>query len=291
MILTGRGIKLTRDPLPSPGRVAVPILSGMQTTPSVDLERALGLAERLADAARSLALKYFRRPIEIELKPDHSPVTVADRTIEQELRRLIRAEFPSHGIQGEEFGVEDGGDWRWVLDPIDGTKSFICGMPLFGTLIALMEGDRAVIGVVEAPASGERWVGCHGRPTRLNGAIARTSPCTRLDRARIYTTSPDSFRGDEGRHYDAMSRKAGLRRYGGDCYSYGLLASGHCDLVVEAGLKPHDYLALIPVIEGAGGKITDWEGMPLGLHSSDRIVAAATAALSAEAIEALAQAR
>ena len=262
----------------------------MPTTQSVDLERALDLAGRLADAARSIALKYFRQPIEVELKPDHSPVTVADRAIETEQRRLIRAEFPSHGIQGEEFGVEAGQDFTWVLDPIDGTKSFICGMPLFGALIALMEGDRAVIGIIEAPASGERWVGCQGRPTRLNGQVARTSACTRLDQARVYTTSPDSFRGDEGRRYDAMSRKAGLRRFGGDCYSYGLVASGHCDLVVEAGLKPHDYLALIPVIEGAGGKITDWEGKPLGFHSSDRIVAAATSALCAEAIEALAQA-
>jgi myo-inositol-1(or 4)-monophosphatase len=262
----------------------------METPQSIELERALELAQRLADAARSLALKYFRRPIEVELKPDHSPVTIADRAIETELRRLIRAEFPSHAIQGEEFGVEEGGDWRWVLDPIDGTKSFICGMPLFGTLIALMQGDRALIGIVEAPATAERWLGCHGRPTRLNGEIAHTSACTRLDRARIYTTSPDSFRGDEGRRYEAMSRKAGLRRFGGDCYSYGLLASGHCDLVVEAGLKPHDYLALITVIEGAGGKITDWEGKPLGLHSSDRIVAAATEALCAQAIEALAQA-
>ncbi len=238
----------------------------MPTTQSVDLERALDLAGRLADAARSIALKYFRQPIEVELKPDHSPVTVADRAIETEQRRLIRAEFPSHGIQGEEFGVEAGQDFTWVLDPIDGTKS------------------------IEAPASGERWVGCQGRPTRLNGQVARTSACTRLDQARVYTTSPDSFRGDEGRRYDAMSRKAGLRRFGGDCYSYGLVASGHCDLVVEAGLKPHDYLALIPVIEGAGGKITDWEGKPLGFHSSDRIVAAATSALCAEAIEALAQA-
>lgn len=262
----------------------------MQTAESVDLERALTLANRLADAARSLARDYFRRPIEIELKPDHSPVTVADRAIEKELRRLIRAEFPSHSIQGEEFGVEEHGEWRWVLDPIDGTKSFICGMPLFGTLIALMEGDQAQIGIVEAPASAERWVGVHGRPTLHNGERARTSACTRLDRARVYTTSPDSFRGDEGRRYEAMSRKAGLRRFGGDCYSYGLVASGYCDLVVEAGLKPHDYLALIPVIEGAGGRITDWEGKPLGLHSSDRIVAAATAELCAEAIEALARA-
>ncbi|MGH8262852.1 MAG: histidinol-phosphatase [Steroidobacteraceae bacterium] len=262
----------------------------MTTTQSVDLDRALALANRLADAARTLAREYFRRPIEIEVKPDHSPVTPADRAIEQELRRLIREEFPSHSIQGEEFGVEERGEWRWVLDPIDGTKSFICGMPLFGSLIALMEGDQAQIGIVEAPASAERWVGVRGRPTRLNGGLARTSTCTRLDRARIYTTSPDSFRGDEGRHYEAMSRKAGLRRFGGDCYSYGLVASGHCDLVVEAGLKPHDYLALIPVIEGAGGRITDWEGKPLGLHSSDRIIAAATEALSKEVIEALAQA-
>ncbi|HZF17030.1 MAG TPA: histidinol-phosphatase [Steroidobacteraceae bacterium] len=263
----------------------------MPTEPHTDLDRALGLAERLADAARVIARQHFRRPIAIEQKPDNSPVTVADRAIETELRRLIRAEFPTHAIQGEEFANEPGRDFTWVLDPIDGTKSFICGMPLFGTLIALMQGDRAVIGIVESPASAERWVGCTGRPTRLNGEPARTSRCTELQSARIYTTSPDAFRGDEWRRYDAVSRQAGLRRFGGDCYSYGLLASGHCDLVIESALKPHDYLALIPVIEGAGGKVTDWEGEPLGLHSSDRIVAAATEALWSETIEALGRAR
>jgi inositol-phosphate phosphatase / L-galactose 1-phosphate phosphatase / histidinol-phosphatase len=263
----------------------------MPAEPYTDLDRALQLAERLADAARVIARQHFRQPIAVEQKPDKSPVTVADRAIETELRRLIRAEFPTHAIQGEEFANEPGKDCTWVLDPIDGTKSFICGMPLFGTLIALMHGARPVIGIVESPASAERWVGCSGRPTRLNGEPARTSHCTELKDARIYTTSPDAFRGDEWQRYDAVSRQAGLRRFGGDCYSYGLLASGHCDLVIESALKPHDYLALIPVIEGAGGRVTDWEGNALGLDSSDRIVAAATQALWSETIEALARAR
>jgi myo-inositol-1(or 4)-monophosphatase len=262
----------------------------MATTTHTDLQAELVLAERLADTARAIARKHFRSPIDVEQKADLSPVTIADREIETELRRLIRAEFPTHGIQGEEFAAEPGGDFTWVLDPIDGTKSFICGMPLFGTLIALVHGDRPVLGIVESPASLERWVGRVGEPTRLNGQIARTSGCTRLDRARIYTTSPDAFRGDEWRTYDALSRKAALRRFGGDCYSYGLLASGHCDLVIESTLKPHDYLALVPVIEGAGGKVTDWEGNTLGLTSSDRVVAAATEALWKQAIEGLARA-
>jgi histidinol phosphatase-like enzyme (inositol monophosphatase family) len=255
-----------------------------------DLRAELALAQRLADTARAIARKHFRSPIEVEQKADLSPVTIADREIETELRRMIRAQFPAHGIQGEEFAAETGNHFTWVLDPIDGTKSFICGMPVFGTLIALLHGDQAVLGIVESPASLERWVGCIGEPTRFNGQIARTSSCTRLDQARIYTTSPDAFRGDEWRSYDALSRKAALRRFGGDCYSYGLLASGHCDLVIESTLKPHDYLALIPVIEGAGGKVTDWEGRPLGLASSDRIIAAATEALWKQVVEELARA-
>jgi inositol-phosphate phosphatase/L-galactose 1-phosphate phosphatase/histidinol-phosphatase len=252
-----------------------------------ELDRHLSLAERLADAARLIARGYFRRPIEVEHKPDRSPVTVADRAIEAELRRLIRAEFPTHGIQGEEFGDESGTEFTWVLDPIDGTKSFISGFPLFGTLIALVRGERPVLGVIETPAISERWVGCVGLPTLFNAQTAHASACTRIEHARVYTTTADAFQGDDWRRFDSLSRKAAMRRFGGDCYLYGLLASGHCDLVIEAGMKPHDFLALVPVVEGAGGKISDWRGAALGLHSDDRIVAAATEALWTQVVEAL----
>ncbi len=253
-----------------------------------DFPRALALANRLADAARTIARGYFRSPLEVEQKPDHSPVTIADRAIETEMRRLIRAEFPSHGIQGEEFAAEAGAEFTWVLDPIDGTKSFVTGFPLFGSLIALEHDARAVLGVIEAPALGERWVGATGAATTFNGEPVRTSNCTAIEAARVYCTSADTFHGDYLRRYHACTRRALMRRYGGDCYIYGLLASGHCDLVIEAALKPHDFQALVPVVAGAGGRISDWDGKPLTAHSGDRVVAAATEALWAQAVGALA---
>ena len=252
-----------------------------------DLERELALAQRLADAARPIALRYFRRTLTVEQKADHSPVTVADRTIETELRRLIRAEFPAHGIHGEEFDDQAGSEFTWVLDPIDGTKSYISGLPLFGTLIALLQEQQPVLGVMDMPALGERWVGRIGAPTLFNEHAARTSGCSRIERARVYTTTPDEFDAADWRRFDTLSRRAALRRFGGDCYSYGLLASGHCDLVVEARLKPHDFLVLPPIIAGAGGRITDWNGAPLGLESDGHVVAAASEPLLAEALEIL----
>jgi inositol-phosphate phosphatase / L-galactose 1-phosphate phosphatase / histidinol-phosphatase len=252
-----------------------------------DCPRTLALANRLADAARRIARGYFRSPIAVEQKADRSPVTAADRAIETEMRRMIRAEFPSHGIQGEEFAAEAGTEFTWVLDPIDGTKSFISGYPLFGSLIALTQGVRAVLGIIEAPALGERWAGVQGSATLCNGAAVHTSGCATIEQARVYSTTTDAFEGERLRRYDAYSRRAAIRRFGGDCYLYGLLAAGHCDLVIEAAMKPHDFQALVPVVEGAGGRISDWNGRPLDAHSGDSVLAAATPALWAQAVEAL----
>ena len=253
-----------------------------------DCPRALALANRLAEAARTIARGSFRSAISVEHKADRSPVTAADRAIETEMRRLIRAEFPTHGIQGEEFADEAGAEFTWVLDPIDGTKSFISGYPLFGTLIALTHGAHAVLGVIEASALGERWVGVEGSPTLCNGAAVHTSNCTSIEQARVYSTTTDAFDGERLRRYDAYSRRAVIRRYGGDCYLYGLLAAGHCDLVIEAAMKPHDFQALVPVVKGAGGKISDWSGRALDANSGDSVLAAATQALWTQAVEALA---
>lgn len=253
-----------------------------------DFQRALALGHKLADAARSTARAHFRQPIAVERKADSSPVTIADRGIETEMRALIRAEFPTHGIRGEEFGAEAGAEFTWVLDPIDGTKSFVTGFPLFGTLIALEHQSRAVLGIVEAPAMAERWVGAEGLATTFNGASASASHCTELGEARVYCTSTDCFRGDELGRYENCTRRAALRRYGGDCYIYGLLASGHCDLVIESALKPHDFQALVPVVQGAGGRISDWDGQPLTAQSGERVIAAATEPLWRQAIAALA---
>ena len=264
------------------------ILERMNFARHSEFPRALALAGALADRARSLARSYFRRPIEVEQKADRSPVTVADRAIEAEMRRMIRAEFPTHGIQGEEFAAEAGTEFTWVLDPIDGTKSFVSGFPLFGSLIALLHEEHAVLGVIEIPALGERWVGCAGAATLFNGAAVGTSDCTAIEQARVYSTTADAFHDDYLRRYQAYSRRARMRRFGGDCYLYGLLACGHCDLVIEAAMKPHDFQALIPVVEGAGGKISDWDGKALSARSGDRVLAAATTALWTQAVAALA---
>jgi myo-inositol-1(or 4)-monophosphatase len=181
-----------------------------------------------------------------------------------------------------------GDDQLWVLDPIDGTKAFVTGMPLFGTLIAYLDEEVPRLGVIEMPALGERWSASLG-VTAFGGNPCRTSGCLSIDEARVYTSSPDVFTAEDWQRYERMSKRAAMRRFGGDCYMYGLLASGHCDLVVEASLMPYDYMALVPVVEGAGGLMTDWDGRPLGLGSDGRVVASASAALHDRALKMLAE--
>jgi inositol-phosphate phosphatase / L-galactose 1-phosphate phosphatase / histidinol-phosphatase len=262
----------------------------MVFTEHPDFSAAMALAGELADVARSVVLQHFREPLAIERKSDGTPVTVADRAIETEMRRRIRAAFPAHAIRGEEFGIEGSGEFTWVLDPIDGTKSFITGYPLFGSLIALLQDGRPVLGVLEAPVLAERWVGCESRPTLCNGREVRTSGCRTLGQASLYTTSAESYDSAERRRFERLGARAALRRFGGDCYLYGMLASGYCDLVVEVQLKPHDFLAAIPIVEGAGGRISDWRGRPLAPldpASEGRMVLAATETLWRQALNEL----
>ncbi len=254
--------------------------------PAAKVESFLAFANELADAAGPLALSYFRTPLDIISKLDESPVTIADRTIEKQIREMIEARFPTHGIYGEEMGIKKGDDFTWVLDPIDGTKSFITGFPLFGTLISLTYLEKPFCGLIDVPATGERWQSSPGQ-TLFGGKPAMSSGCTSLSEARFYTTSPDMFIGSEIDAYEAVSRAARMRRFGGDCYIYGLLASGHCDLVLETGLQPYDYMALVPVVEGAGGCITDWQGKALSIHSDGRVLASATPALHEAALHLL----
>lgn len=234
----------------------------------------------VAEGAREIALTYFRSPVAYERKSDLSPVTIADRAIEDFVRDRIVERFPDHGVVGEEGEDRPGKRFVWYVDPIDGTKSFISGMPLFGTLLALydLERQRPAFGMIDMPAMGERWLG-DGRAAWLNGRKVRVSRCERLSEAQVYTSSPDFFSADEWPTYDRLSREAAFRRFGGDCYLYGLLASGFCDLVVETSLKPFDFMALIPVVEGAGGLLRDWEGADLTPESDGKVVGAATQVL------------
>ena len=246
----------------------------------------LAFAGEMADAVGPMARSYFRTTLDIISKLDDSPVTVADRSIEMALRERITARFPEHGIIGEEMGPKAGGDLTWVVDPIDGTKSFITGFPLFGTLISLVDRDRPFCGLIDIPATGERWTALPGR-TQFNGTRAVTSGCEQVSDARFYTTSPDMFQQEEVQQFERLSRASKLRRFGGDCYMYGLLASGHVDLILESGLSIYDYMALVPVVIGAGGCITDWEGEELTLHSKGRVLASATPGLHRDALEIL----
>ena len=249
----------------------------------------VGLAGRLADAVRPIVLNLFRGAIAVESKADRSPVTAADREAEAAMRTMIADAYPDHGMLGEEHGSERlEAEYVWVLDPIDGTNAFVTGKPLFGTLIALTHRGRPILGVIDIPALGERWLGVRGRATLFEGAAAKTRPCAELAAAWLSATSPQMFADADVEAFERLS--AGVRRtvYGGDCYNYGLLASGHLDLVAEAGLKPYDLCALAPVIEGAGGTVSDWRGRPLTIDSDGQVLAAGDGRAHAEALARLA---
>lgn len=249
----------------------------------------LAFAGALADAAGAVIRRYFRTRVAIDDKSDASPVTIADRGAEEAMRAMIMETYPEHGIFGEEFGRhQETAEFVWVLDPIDGTKAFITGKPSFGTLIALVRNGEPVLGIIDQPIIHERWQGAAGRATTLNGEPAQVRPCDALGEAYLYATAPDMFTGNDGAAWDRLSGGVKLARYGADCYAYGLLASGFVDLVVEAQLKPYDYCAVVPVVEGAGGIMTDWQGGRLGLHSGSRVVAAGDARMHRAALAALA---
>lgn len=240
-----------------------------------DLNDLIRFAEELADAVRPVVMRYFRAGVMVDAKADASPVTVADREAETLMRRMITEAYPDHGVVGEEHGSERAGaKFVWVLDPIDGTKSFVTGKPLFGTLIALMREGRPVLGIIDAPALGERWIGAEGRSTTFNARPVRARSCAALADAWLYATSPQMFRGNDIHAFARLTERCRTTVYGADCYAYGLLASGTVDLICEASMQPYDFCALVPVVEGAGGIVTDWDGAPLGLKSDGRVLAA-----------------
>ncbi len=245
-----------------------------------------GFAQELADLAAGVIRPYYRSPVAVETKADASPVTVADREAELAMRELIRARHPDHGIAGEEFGLErQDAELIWHLDPIDGTKSFIIGRPLFGTLIALSHRGQPLLGLIDQCISGERWLGLLGHDTSWNAEAVHVRSCPNLGDAVLGTTSPLMF--VEGAQQAAFARVQQAVRYplfGGDCYTYGLLAMGFVDLVIEADLDPYDFMALVPVIEGAGGVMTDWRGCALHPGSDGQIIAAGDPRLHAAAL-------
>jgi inositol-phosphate phosphatase/L-galactose 1-phosphate phosphatase/histidinol-phosphatase len=254
------------------------------------LKSDLALANRLADAAGEAIRPFFRATFEHEKKADNSPVTEADRAAESAIREILERERPDEGVIGEEFGAaREDASRQWVLDPIDGTISFMAGRPIFGTLIALLQDGWPVLGVIDQPISGERWVGAIGQTATLNGAQVTTRRCADLATASLATSGPHYFSDGEAQQFLMLASKVDrqLIVYGGDCYNYALLASGHIDVIVEAGLKLHDYASLAPVVEAAGGHMCDWEGNPLSAESDGKVIALGDSARLDDVLEAL----
>ncbi len=249
--------------------------------------------DSLAEAAGAAILPYFRARPAVEHKGGarFDPVTEADRAAERAIRALVEARFPEDGIVGEELGaVRADAPRQWIVDPIDGTRAFIAGLPLWGVLVGLYENGEPVAGLIAQPYLGERFYGDAKNAwlsDRFGERPLRTRSCPGLAQATLMTTSPYLFAEADSPRYAAVEARARNVRYGADCYAYALLAGGCIDAVLEANLKPYDIMALIPVIEGAGGTITDWGGERLGPESDGRVVAAATPELHGEILELL----
>jgi len=240
-----------------------------------ELKLMVGFAESLADEARRLVLAYGGAAPQTMYKSDASPVTELDRAVERALRERIADAFPEHGVIGEEYGPErPDAEHVWVLDPIDGTVSFVAGIPLFGVLVALCRGGVPLLGVIDMPRLGERWVGAPGHGATFNGSTVRARPCGSIGEAMLTCSSPTYFPAPLRPAFEELLDGVRLSVFGAGCYGYGRIASGFIDLGFEASHDPFDFLALVPVIEQAGGVISDWQGQPLTIHSADRFVAA-----------------
>ena len=249
-------------------------------------------AELAADIAGVILRRHFRASVQTLVKPDHSPVTIADRGAECAMRALLAQFFPDHGIVGEEFGGErDAARLRWVLDPIDGTRAFITGRPTFGTLIGLLDGDRPMLGLIDQPVTGERWIGFAGEPTRFRGplgGVVGTRRCPALSAAELSCTTPDMMRAPPRPSWQKLADAVARVSWGGDCYAYGLLALGQIDVIAEAQLKLWDWVPLVPIIEGAGGRVTGWRGERLVPGNDGAVLALGDPALLEEAVACLA---
>ncbi len=257
-------------------------------TPNVS-QAAVDAAIQIADLAREISMKYFRQPLDIEHKADRSPVTIADQQTEAMIRDELSRRFPEHGFYGEETGqTRTDAAWVWVVDPIDGTTSFSTGKPTFGTLISLAYEGEPVLGLVDLPALDDRWLGIKGQVTLYNGKpVSANENALEIAQASSYTTTTKMFDDAAMQRYRALADKSKFSVFGADCLGYGLLASGFTEIVVEASLEPYDYMALVPVVEGAGGCISDWEGQPVRLTSGDQIVASANPVLHQKVLDAL----
>ena len=255
------------------------------------LDEWLHFARQLADAAHALLAPAAALMPEVQVKADRSFVTALDAQIEARLREMIAARYPQHGIVGEEADSHNAqADVVWVLDPIDGTAPFIAGVPVFGTLIALAVDQKPVLGLMHLPMTLQRYEGVVGRASTLNGTALRTRPCQDLRQAILSNSNPDFLNAAETLALNALRKATAWRIYGGCCMSYGLLAAGRTDVAIDSGLKVWDYAPFVPLIKGAGGVITDWQGQPLTLASGPQILAAGDARRHAQVLALIQQA-
>ena len=237
-------------------------------------QQLIKLANKCADASGKIIKKYFRKKIKINLKKDNTPFTKADIEAEKVIRELILKQEPNCGFVGEETGsINMNREYCWVVDPLDGTKSFITGKPTFGTLIGLLKNNKPVLGILNQPILNERWVGIAGVETKYNNKKVRVRKCKSIKGAKMYATSPMMFQERNKKIYKNVRAKIGECLFGADCYSHGLMSLGFVDVILEANLKPWDYIASASIISGAGGKITDWNDNDLNLQSDGRILA------------------
>jgi histidinol phosphatase-like enzyme (inositol monophosphatase family) len=253
-----------------------------------ELEELRRFAERIADASRRIIRDATRDILRGNAKEDGSPVTAVDQAVEDRLREMICNAYPDHGIVGEErAALSAEREVVWVLDPIDGTLPFLAGIPVYGTLIAVLRNKVPLIGIIDMPATEERWVGAYGHATLRNGAPARTRQCEALRDVLLSTSNPDYYGEADIQILQRLKAKTRWTVYGGSCMCYAQIASGRVDLGVDVAFHPVDYLALVPVLEGAGGVISDWAGEPLSLDSGDRFIAAGDHRIHAQAIKIL----
>ena len=246
----------------------------------------ISFANFLADESEIIIKQYFRNPLKIDEKEDESPVTIADKKTELKIRELIEIKYPNHGILGEEFASSNiDSEYVWVIDPIDGTRSFIAGHKDFGTLIALLHNNKPVIGIINCPIHEERWLGIEGKKTTMNGIEVQTSKIKDLKKSYVCTSGlyfdNDHFR----KGFDKIIQQTRYHRFGGDCYMYGMVASGYIEIVLEDTLKAHDYMALVPIIDGAGGKVSDKYGKNINIHSEGSVIASANDQLHKQLID------
>lgn len=262
----------------------------MTTTHSI--EEFLAFAHSLADASGEILRANLHHKRSFDTKDDDSPVTEIDRRVEQAIRARIKEKYPEHGILGEEFDAQNlDAEFVWVIDPIDGTKAFVTGIPIYGTLIALAHRGTPVVGIIDHPVTNDRWAGAKGMPSTFNDRPIASRQCESLSDALLSCSNPEPFGPKEREAFQLLRESTKWCVYGSSCYAYGCVASGTIDIAIDCGRhREVDYCALVPVIEGAGGVITDWEGRPLTIYSGNRLIASGNPRRHEEALRFLAAA-